>query len=417
MIDWTASMQQTYEFYTVNPNTWEDDKKLTNIKSCGIIRDAEVDTLISATFDITELVGECYIRVYLVVTQNGVTEKHPLGTFLVQTPSSSFDGLVRSVSMDAYSPLLELTEKQPPFGYFINKGSDVMQYAYDLTQANMRAPVNEPFTPSTILHYNFVADTNDTYMSFIKDLIGAASVSKCYEVVPNGEKWFHTQREIEYPYGKNVSEITPKGTLTNRIFSYTNDNNELAYFTIVESGYIQYKLEIDGMGKVTFVPNLEAKYMTPKWTYTDDNSSILEPSISMDHDLYGIPNVVEVVYSANDKYIESRIVNDDPNSPTSTVNRGREIVHRQINPNIHGEPTQELVDKFAEDLLSELSSVEYTISYTHGYCPVNIGDCVRLNYERAGLMNVKAKVIYQSIKCRTGCTVSEKAVFTNKLWR
>ena len=44
-----------------------------------------------------------------------------------------------------------------------------------------------------------------------------------------------------------------------------------------------------------------------------------------------------------------------------------------------------------------------------------MGDCVRLNYSRAGLTNVKAKVISQSIDCRPGCPVTETAVFTMNL--
>ena len=64
-----------------------------------------------------------------------------------------------------------------------------------------------------------------------------------------------------------------------------------------------------------------------------------------------------------------------------------------------------------------LSSIEYTVSYKHGYCPVRVGDCIRLNYARAGINNIKAKVISQSIECIPGCPVTEKAVFTTKLWR
>ena len=72
--------------------------------------------------------------------------------------------------------------------------------------------------------------------------------------------------------------------------------------------------------------------------------------------------------------------------------------------------------EYAEKTLKELSSLEYSITYTHGYCPVRIGDCVRLNYSRAGIYNVKAKVISQNIKCESGCPVTEKAVFTTELW-
>ena len=76
MPDWTKSMQQTYEYYTVDPNTWKDVRLLDNVKSCTISRDAEAETLGSATINVTESLGECYIRSYLITNQNGVKEKH-----------------------------------------------------------------------------------------------------------------------------------------------------------------------------------------------------------------------------------------------------------------------------------------------------------------------------------------------------
>ena len=142
----------------------------------------------------------------------------------------------------------------------------------------------------------------------------------------------------------------------------------------------------------------------------------------MDHDLYGIPNVVEVIYSSSSasssqSYRYSKAINNDENSPTSIVNRGREIIHRVTDPSFVGIPTQEEIDEYAERLLKELSTIEYTVTYTHGYCPVRVGDCVLLNYSRASLKGIKAKVVSQSIKCEPGCPVTEKAVFANKLWR
>jgi hypothetical protein len=109
------------------------------------------------------------------------------------------------------------------------------------------------------------------------------------------------------------------------------------------------------------------------------------------------------------------------NSPISTVNRGREIVYRDNNPAVNieaaaGKTAENIIEEYATRLLSDLSSIEYSLSYTHAYCPVRVGDCVLLNYERAGITNVKAKVVSQSIKCEPGCSVTEKAVFTTKLW-
>lgn len=352
MPDWTASMQQTFEYYVVNPNNWKDDYQLKNVKKCSINRDSTVETLGSATIDVTDYVGECYIRTYLITIQNGVREKHPLGTHLVQTPSSTFDGKKRDVSMDAYTPLLELKENPPPLGYSILKGENVMENAYRIIREHVRAPVVKTECDKTLFK-DFVANTNDTWITFCSDLIANA----------------------------------------------------------------KYALDLDELGRVLFAPKQETTSLQPMWTFTDDNSSILYPELTLKQDLYGIPNVVEVVYSSGKNYYSARVVNDDSNSPTSTARRGREIIHRVTNPELSGDPTEEQIQLYAENLLKELSTLESTVTYTHGYCPVRVGDCVRLNYTRAGLKNIKAKVISQSIKCETSCSVTEKAVYTTKLWR
>ena len=352
MVDWLSSMTQTFEYYTVDPNTWKDVEQIRTVTNCSIKRDADSSTLESATFDMTESISECYIRAYLVTIQNGVTDKHPLGTFLVQTPGLSFDGRTTTISVDAYSPLHELSENPTPIGYSILKGENIMNIAYRLCRERMRPPVIETECETT-LFYDFVANADDKWIDFLSDLIANA----------------------------------------------------------------KHHFMIDELGRTLFSPKQDTASLQPVWTYDDSNSSILYPEISVDRDLYGIPNVVEVLYSTGGGYYYARVVNDDSNSPISTVNRGREITRRITDPDLAGEATQEQIQEYAENLLRELSSLECTLSYMHGYCPVRVGDCVRLNYERAGLEDIKAKVISQSIKCEPGCPVSEKAAFTYKLWK
>ena len=352
MIDWLSSMQQTFEYYRVDPGTWKDINQLYNVKKATIERDSEVETLGSATFDVTDSIEECYIRAYLVIIQNGVTYRLPLGTFLVQTPSWSFDGKKKEISVDAYTPLLELKDNIPPIGYSLLKEDNIMESAYRICRENTRAPVIATEC-STVLHDNFVANTDDTWISFISDLIHNA----------------------------------------------------------------KYTLDIDELGRIGFSPEQELTALQPVWTYNDDNSSILYPDISVDQDLYGIPNVVEVVYSNGSGYYNARVVNDDPNSPISTKNRGREVVYRDTNPSLNGSPTEAQTQEYAERLLRKLSTLECTVTYSHGYCPVRVNDCVRLNYTRSGLTGIKAKVIRQSIDCETSCKVTETAVFTTNLWR
>lgn len=233
----------------------------------------------------------------------------------------------------------------------ILKDQNIMDIASRLTREKVRAPVVMG-SSDTKLFYDFVANLNDSWLSFLSDLIANA----------------------------------------------------------------KFKFDLDEMGRIGFAPVQDVASLQPVWEYTDDNSSILYPQIDMERDMYGLPNVVEVIYSTNSGYLYSKVVNDDTNSPISTINRGREIVYRVTDPDVIGNPTQEQIDEYAKQLLRNNSCLEYTVTYTHGYCPVRIGDCVLLNYRRAGIERIKAKVTSQTIKCEPGCPVSETAVFTTKLW-
>ena len=351
MVDWTSTMQQTFEYYIVDPGTWKDARKIDTVISSSINRDLSAETLGSATINTTESLGECYIRIYLITIQNGIREKHPLGTFLVQTPSYSFNGKNKSISLDAYTPLLELKENPPPLGYSILKDQNILDIAIQIIREQVRAPIIIAANDETLFS-NFVADINDTWITFIIDLLANAKMT----------------------------------------------------------------LGLDELGRVMFIPEQKTSALQPVWTYDDSNSSILYPDLDIDHDLYGIPNVVEVIYSNGVSHYYGTAINDDPSSPISTVARGRKITHRITDPGLPGNPSQEQIQQYAELVLKNLSTLEYTVTYTHGYCPVRLGDCVRLNYNRAGLNGVKAKVISQTIDCVPGCPVTEKAVFTSNLW-
>lgn len=352
MPNWLSSMKQTFEYYIVDPSTWKDSKKIDNVISSSINWDSTAETLGSASISVDEPLGECYIRIYMITIQNGISEKHPLGTFLIQTPSFSFDGKTKSITLDAYTPLIELKENYPPLGYSLTKGMNILDNVSSLIKENARAPIHGSESEH-VLNSNFVAGMDETWISFLTSLLSNAN----------------------------------------------------------------HHFRIDELGRVIFAPNQDTRSLQPVWTYNDDNSSILYPSLNIDHDLYGIPNVVEVIYSKGNEYYRGVAVNDDPDSLISTVSRGRKITHRVTNPSVLGNPNKEEIEEYAKQLLREMSSLEYTLTYKHAYCPVRVGDCVRLNYKRAGIYGIKAKVISQSIECVPGCPVTEKVVFTAELWR
>ena len=207
MIDWTSTMQQTFEYYTVDPWTWKDIKRIDNVISSTINRDLNAETLGSASISISESLGECYIRIYLVTIQNDVKMRHSLGTFLIQTPSYSFDGKIKNVTMDAYTPLLELKENLPPLGYAILKGQNILDIAYRIVNEQVRAPVIKTENSETLFN-DFVANVDDTWITFIYDLLGNA----------------------------------------------------------------KYSLGLDELGRVLFLPKQDTASLQPIWTYDDGNS-------------------------------------------------------------------------------------------------------------------------------------------------
>lgn len=357
MIDWTSSMSQTFEYFIVDPLTWKDTTQITTVTSSSIDRDSGSSTLESASINCDEDLGECYIRVYLVSKQNKETDRRPLGTFLVQTPGMSFDGKRSENELKAYSPLLELNDKLPPYGYSILKESNILNNASRILTEQLRAPLVSAANDDTLTEH-FIAESNESWLAYVTSLMAQA----------------------------------------------------------------KHHLELDENGKVLMAPNQELDALRPVWDFDDGNSSILLPSIKIDKDIYGVPNVVEVVYSTSTGCVFSKAVNDDPNSPVSTVSRGREVHHRVTDLKLPGDPNtfqdklQEMVDKYAVDTLKKMSTINVEVSFSHGFCPVRVGDCVMLNYTRAGILNFKAKITRQSIECKAGCTIEETAVGVSKLW-
>lgn len=353
MIDWTKSMQQTFEYYIVDPHTWHDIRRLDTVKSCSITRDSSLDTLGSATLECDEDLNDKYVRCYLIATQHGETHKEPLGTHLFQSPSTSFDGKRHSISHDGYTPLIEAKEKPMPLGYSVRKGANVVDAAYALlADDSVRAPIVAGSDEKTLTG-DFLSDVSDTRLVFVNDLLVSA----------------------------------------------------------------KYKLGLDELGKVIFVPDKELAAMKPRWTYTDDNSSILYPDFDISRDIFGIPNKIEVVFSPSDgDPITATDENNDSTSIVSYQSRGRWITYRETDPDVTDGINKGQLQEYAHKRLVDLSTIEYQITYKHGYCPVRLGDCVRFDYRRANYRNENAKIIRQVIRCEEGCTVEETAVLTNHLW-
>lgn len=174
-------------------------------------------------------------------------------------------------------------------------------------------------------------------------------------------------------------------------------------------------LTLDGFGHVGIAPNIEPIAAQPRWTFRDDEDSIIKGDKRETADWYGIPNVVEVVWSGARGTVIARAVNSDEDSPLSTVGRGRDVVRRITDPALTN-PDEAAVKAYAERELRRLCAMERSVVIKHGWCGVRVGDCVRLELERDGI-SANGIVTAQTITCKTGCTVESTVKWTESLWR
>lgn len=129
-------------------------------------------------------------------------------------------------------------------------------------------------------------------------------------------------------------------------------------------------------------------------------NDIVEPSFSITHDWYEVPNVLRVTMDD-----VSAIARDDSETSIySTVNRGREIWQQESAAALASGDT--LAD-YAKRRLKELQTVGTQASYTRRFLPdINVGDVARIRYESlSGLYRITEQKITLGHNLTTSETV------------
>ena len=156
---------------------------------------------------------------------------------------------------------------------------------------------------------------------------------------------------------------------------------------------IGWRLRIDGDGTIRIMPPAQE----PSARFDQIDNDMIEPKIKITADWYSCPNVLIAV--AGDVTAIAR--DDDPDSPLSTVSRGREVWKKES----CSLSASESVAGYARRRLKELQRVRQTVSYTRRYLPdVMPGDIVGLNYPEqnlAGNYGVQSQSITLGYGART----------------
>ncbi|MGI6204231.1 MAG: hypothetical protein ACOYJH_03010 [Anaerovoracaceae bacterium] len=160
---------------------------------------------------------------------------------------------------------------------------------------------------------------------------------------------------------------------------------------------IGWRIRTAGDGTVVIEPASTEE----KRTFGASND-VLEMSVTDKQDLFSVPNVLRVVVGSTVTVARD----EDPDSPYSVSNRGREVWAQEKNPTI---PDDTSVTQFAREQLKTKQAAARTVSYTRRFDPdIFVGDIVRLNYsEIQGLFRITS----QSIDLSAGAPVQEEAEY------
>jgi len=160
---------------------------------------------------------------------------------------------------------------------------------------------------------------------------------------------------------------------------------------------IDWRIRIDGDGTI----NVEPKPLEPVVAFDPLENDVIETELKISADWYSCPNV----YLAINEDMAGIARDDSPDSPLSTVNRGREVWMVDSSCELS---QNESIGQYAQRKLDEAQQIQRTAEYDRRYFPdVVPGDLVRLHYPAQNLDGV-FNVTSQSIELGYGARTSEQ---------
>ena len=199
-------------------------------------------------------------------------------------------------------------------------------------------------------------------------------------------------------------EVEASFTLNNNVVFEFGSSVLSAVWQVLDAG--NCVIQIDGTGTVHIRP----MPTQPVLELSAVNARLIVNGIKGEYDLSDVPNQ----YIAVDEFSTAIAVNDNPDSPTSTVSRGYVQMFLDDSPTpVDGET----LERYALRMLQQESTVMDARTYSREYFPgVLPYDVVSGSLSSVGLTG-NMRVITQSLTCTGGILVNEKAAKEVVLWQ
>ena len=176
---------------------------------------------------------------------------------------------------------------------------------------------------------------------------------------------------------------------------------------------INWRIRIEGDGTVVLCSQADSVSAI----FDPLSNDVIEPQITVEYDWYGCPNVFRAVMDD----ISAVARDDDPDSPLSTVSRGREIWMEETDCDLNAGET---ISQYAHRRLKEEQSIAMKVSYDRRFIPsVRVGDLIGLRipaHKITGTFIVESHTVEIGHGARTSEDVrrvsNENAMFVSSMF-
>lgn len=353
MADWTQPFRASYRYMRVSRATGLETERLDGILDDGTIeRNDDTSCKESATVTAVDWrgIGPDLVRVYLDAEfDDGSTGSAALGTFLPSTSSRTVGGAARTSTVQLTGRLAELDEDMFGQAFQLPAGTDAVGYAAQICRA---------------AGFSVIADDSPY-------------------VLPEA---------VAYGIGAPSSS----GSAVEGKLAVVNDLLDRAGFSSART---------DALGRIVMRRYAEPQDRAPSASFIEGADARFLREVEDGRDVSGVANAVYAVYSAPESDDGERAAGvvgsaeDASGGEFSIASVGRRIVRRE---SYSEEATQEEADAKAAELLRTSQAVKRTVSISHVYAPLTIGDSFDLTYRSQGLTGRYA-VRTQRITLGAGC--------------
>ena len=138
---WTKSYTSTWRVYRVNRKTWADGEALKKVDSASVSRTADGSVLESGSLEVSGEFSTDYYRIVMVAQQGWEFVRVDVATLLFEIKGGTIDFGRTVTSIDGYSVLRPAETTAVTIGGYAPAGVDGVQYAKELLESAINAPV------------------------------------------------------------------------------------------------------------------------------------------------------------------------------------------------------------------------------------------------------------------------------------